>query len=233
VSPSFLIRARELIGEATATLTWGGGATATRSLDGRDANGDTSYPQARYLSQQFVEELCSSKGVSDGLTGEIERVIFESHLPADREWANDFSELLNNRTSRFRQARQREDSAITDISERISAEFEKENLITSLATQVSQKKNSILGYNADLAKLVVKGTEAQVARHAQLGEAAQRLKTGIQAFANQRRTFIAMQDEVQSTRSTRSPEMLRQIQERHANSGLSAEQWQDFLLVYN
>ncbi len=37
ISPSFLARARRLIGEATATLTWGGGTPVTRALDGRDA----------------------------------------------------------------------------------------------------------------------------------------------------------------------------------------------------
>lgn len=67
MSPSFLARARRLIGEATTTLTWGGGANVTRSLNGSDANGHMSFSRARYLSQQFVEELCSAKGVSDGL----------------------------------------------------------------------------------------------------------------------------------------------------------------------
>jgi hypothetical protein len=33
----------------------------------------------RYLSQQFVEELCSASGLTDGLLREIERVIFEAH----------------------------------------------------------------------------------------------------------------------------------------------------------
>jgi hypothetical protein len=51
VSPSFLARARKLIGDATTTLTWGGGADVTRALDGSDANGHMSFPRARYLSQ--------------------------------------------------------------------------------------------------------------------------------------------------------------------------------------
>lgn len=33
-------------------------------------------------------------------------------------------------------------------------------------------------------------------------------------------------------RATRAPEMLRQARERHSNSGLSDQQWDDFLLVY-
>ena len=232
ISPSFLARARRLIGDATTTLSWGGGATVTRSLDGSDANGHMSFPRARYLSQQFVEELCSAKGVSDGLVDEIERVIFESHSQSDREWALDFAELRDQQTSRFQQAREREAEAISDISDRIATEFEKESLVASLATQVGQKKKLIADYTADRAKLVVKGTEAQVARHTQLSEAAQKLHNKIQAFGNQRRTFVSLQDEVRSMRATGAPELLRQAQARHGNSGLNAQQWDEFLLIY-
>ncbi|CEJ11294.1 hypothetical protein BN1110_01581 [bacterium YEK0313] len=232
ISPSFLARARRLIGEATTTLTWGGGGTVTRSLDGRDANGHMSFPRARYLSQQFVEELCSTKGVSDGLVAEIERVIFESHSQDDREWAIDFAELRDQQTARFQQAREREAEAISDISDRIATEFEKENLVATLTTQVAQKKKLIADYTADRAKLVVKGTEAQVARHTKLSEAAQKLRSKIQSFGNQRRTFVALQDEVRSMRATGAPEMLRQAQARHANSGMDAKQWDEFLLIY-
>jgi len=90
----------------------------------------------------------------------------------------------------------------------------------------------IAGYNADLAKLVVKGTEAQARRHAELSQAAQALNTKIQSFGNQRRTFLTMRDEVRSMRATKAPEMLREVQARHPGSGLSAAQWDEFLLVY-
>lgn len=232
ISPSFLARARKLIGDATTTLTWGGGATVTRALDGRDANGHMSFPRARYLSQQFVEELCSAKGVSDGLVDEIERVIFESHSQDDRHWALDFAELRDQQTARFQQAREREAEAIADISDRIATELEKETLVANLTTQVGQKRKLIADYTADRAKLVVKGTETQVARHTHLSEAAQKLRNKIQAYGNQRRTFVALQDEVRSMRATGAPEMLRQAQARHNNSGLDAKQWDDFLLIY-
>jgi hypothetical protein len=232
VSPSFLARARKLIGDATTTLTWGGGADVTRALDGSDANGHMSFPRARYLSQQFVEELCSAKGVSDGLVDEIERVIFESHSQDDREWAMDFAELREQQTSRFKQAREREADAVADISERTATEFEKERLVATLTTQVGQKKKLIEGYTADRAKLVAKGTEAQVTRHTQLSDAAQKLRNKIQSYGNQRRTFVALQDEVRSMRATGAPEMLRQAQARHPNSGMDAKQWDNFMLIY-
>ncbi|MBX3571655.1 MAG: AAA family ATPase [Mesorhizobium sp.] len=232
ISPSFLVRARKLLGDASATLAWAGGATVTRFLDGRDANGHLAFPRARYLSQQFVEELCSSAGVADGLIAEIERVIFEAHSQDARDGAIDFAELREFRTSRFQQARVREADAIADISERIATEIEKEASIAALSLQVTQKDGQIKSYTQDLAKLVVKGTEAQASRHAQLGQAVQALRGTIQAYANQRRTFVALQDEVASTRATKAPELLRQAKERHQHSGLSAQQWDEFLLIY-
>ena len=231
-NPSFLARARELVGDATVTLTWGGGVETTRSLNGREALSHLSFPRVRYLSQQFVEDLCSSNGVSDGLIEEIERVILEAHPLDDREGAIDFSEFRENKTSRFQQARDREADAISDLSERIAIELEKERLVDTLVSQVAQMKTRIQNYNNDLAKLVVKGTEVQVQRHAELSETVQGLRSKIQSFTNQRRTFIAMQDEVVSTRSTKAPELLRQTRDRHSHSGLSDEQWNDFLLIY-
>lgn len=231
-SPSFLVRARQIIDNETITLKWGGGNEVTRALNGQDANNHLSFPRARYLSQQFVEELCSSSGVSDGLIEEIERVILEAHPIDEREGAIGFSEFREHKTSRYQQARKRENEAISDLSERISVELEKETLVDAFSSQVSQKKLLIKNYDADLKKLVVKGTEAQVKRHIELSEAAQGLRNRVQAFSNQKRTFLAMQDEVISTRATKSPELLRQARERHNLSGLNDQQWDEFLLIY-
>lgn len=232
ITPSFLIRARTLIGSAHATLTWGGGATTIRALDGSDTNDPFAYPRARYLSQQFVEDLCSSKGASEGLIQEVEHVIFEAHSEDSREGAMSFAELLESRTARFQQSRQREDEAIALISDRIAEELEKEGLVAAYDQQAAQKRNLIAGYNADLAKLVVKGTEAQAKRHAELSRAAQTLNGKIQNFSNQRRTFLTMQDEVKNMRATKAPEMLRELQTRYPGSGLSAAQWHEFMLIY-
>jgi hypothetical protein len=73
-------------------------------LDGSEDADAAEYPRARYLSQQFVEELCSAHGMTDELMREIERVIFKSHPISERDGAVDFDELLEMRASRFRQA---------------------------------------------------------------------------------------------------------------------------------
>lgn len=232
VSPSFLVRAQPLLGCAQVTLTWGGGGTVTRALNGSDANGPFTYPRARYLSQQFVEELCSSQGASEGLIQEVERVIFEAHPDDQRDGATNFQELLEARTMRFKQARRREEEAIAVLSDRIAVELEKESLVDGLLQQTKQKSELIKNYNTDLGKLVVKGTEVQANRHAQLNQIAQGLSAKVQNYQNQRRIFVTMQDEVGNMRSTKAPEMLRQAQGRYPNSGLTPTQWDDFLLIY-
>ncbi len=232
-SPSFLARARPLIGKAQVTLTWGNGNIQTRFLDGSDFDELFSLSKVRYLSQQFVEELCSSGGASDGLLREIERVIFDSHPRGERDGAIDFAELLEQRAARFRQARDREADAVAQISERISLEVEKHQSIEWLKSQIAQKKLLIDAYTNDRSKLVIKGSEAQVLRHSEIGAAAENVGVRIRQFSNQRRTFIAMQDEVKGTRTSTAPEMLRQARVRHAASGMSDQQWAAFLLDYS
>jgi energy-coupling factor transporter ATP-binding protein EcfA2 len=232
ISPSFLARAHPLLGNERVNLSWGGGAEVARHLDGREASDSMSFPRARYLSQQFVEELCSSKGASEGLVREIERVIFEAHQQQDQEGALTFDELREHRTMRVRQSRAREMESVGFTSDRIATEMENEAQVAILTKQVSEKTALIKGYNTDLGKLVVKGTEAQARRHTALSEAAQAVAARVADLGTQRRTFVAMQDEVKNTRATRSPEMLREVQSRHLRSGLDATQWDAFLLVY-
>ncbi|WCP15256.1 hypothetical protein sphantq_03717 [Sphingobium sp. AntQ-1] len=231
-NPSFLVRARPLIGDGKVKVSWAAGEPSVRSLDGADANGPFAYERVRYLSQQFVEELCSSSGLTDGLLREIERVIFEAHPDEERDGALDFEELLEQRATRHRLAREREAEAVSQISDRISTELEKEKLTATYDGQVAQKKKLIDAYTADRAKLVSAGSELRAQRHTDLAGAANQVRADLRRFTGQRQTFLAMQDEVKDLRRNQAPETLRQAQTRHPHSGMSDEQWAAFLLDY-
>lgn len=231
-SASFLARARDLIGDASVDLEWGDGGSVHRLLDGSDNTDGTTYPRARYLSQQFVETLCSSHGLSDGLLREIERVIFQSHPVDHRDGATNFTDLLNLRVDRYRQARSREAEAIAQISESIGAELEKERLVPSYEVQVQQKTQILAGYEADRKKLVTIGNEQRAKRHFEVMTAAEKVRGEVNKRFKQKQIFIAMQDEVQDQRQNTSPKLLRESQTRHRSSNLTPEMWQDFLLDY-
>ncbi len=74
--------------------------------------------------------------MTDALLREIERVIFESHPPLERDGEVDFEGLLKMRSARFGQAREREQVALVQLWERISAELEKDRQIASLIARV-------------------------------------------------------------------------------------------------
>ncbi len=230
---SFLARARPLLGEGRVKITWAAGDLSTRSLDGTDANRPMTYPRVRYLSQQFVEDLCSSSGVTDRLLREIERVIFEAHPHDDRDGALDFAELLDYRASRHRLARQREAEAVTQISDSISVELEKEKLVPGFAAEVAKKNKLVAAYTTDRAKLVSAGSKERAERHVEVAAAANSVRSELRKFSKQKQTFSALQDEVEDLRRNQAPETLRQTQARHSNSGMSDEQWKAFLLDYS
>jgi hypothetical protein len=72
-----------------------------------DEDEEQETPRVQYLSQQFVEQLCSSEGIADELLSEIERVVFQTHPVQNRMGASNFQELLALRAGRGRTLRER------------------------------------------------------------------------------------------------------------------------------
>jgi energy-coupling factor transporter ATP-binding protein EcfA2 len=229
---SFLTRAQELLQGASVSLKWHTGDPAERNLDRSDELFAAEYPRARYLSQQFVEELCSAHGMTDALLREIERVIFEAHPLSDRDGAIDFDELLSLKATRFRDARAREEESLADISERISTDLEKHRQVPALKKQVDEKTKLIQRYIQDRGKLVSKGSEVRVERLAALNDAAEKVRGYLRYFANQEQSILTLKDEVGNLRTHQAPETLKRTSDRHKTIGLRPEEWSPFLLDY-
>ena len=232
LSSSFLARARSHLGNARVTLRWASDDSECRHLDGRGTDDPTSSPRARYLSQQFVTDLCLADEYPSGLSKEIERVIFDSH-PADAtDGAVDFSGLRDLRTHRYQLSSARGAESIQQISRYISKELEKERLKDTFEKEVKDKEEQIRRYEADLRKLTVEGSEARVKQHQKLLAAAQVHRNKRNQLKAQHRTLLNLQDEVASMRGTLAPRMLRECQIRNPGSGLSLEEWSEFILDY-
>ncbi|NTE90099.1 TrlF family AAA-like ATPase [Agrobacterium rubi] len=233
---SFLSRANAdgYLAGTTVALTWeNGGDPEVRPLDQLGHNAWDGSARARYLSQQFVDELCSSSGMTDALLGEIERVIFEAHPTHERDGTVSFAGLLDLKASRFRNAREREESALEVLSERIGVEMEKTKLVAVLKSQVEEKKKLIERYAADRAKLIPKGSDKEAARLSALTAAAEKARSNIRYFANQQASLTSIRDEVSDLRTNQAPEGLRSLKERHKAAHLNDDQWKSFLLNYD
>lgn len=130
---SFLVRARSFLTGAGVTLTWADGTNSDReALDAPESIFDWEPARARYLSQKFVEELCSSHGITDALLREIERVVFEAHPLSERDGATGFEELVQLKAGRLRDIRDREEEALANVSDRLGTEFEKKRQVEPL-----------------------------------------------------------------------------------------------------
>lgn len=229
---SFLARARPLLAGSGVRLTWGDGGIDARALDGRETGDESDYPKARYLSQQFVDALCSADGMTDALLAEVERVVFEAHGADTRDGAVDFAELLETRVSRHRLARGREEEALVTLSDRIGGEIEKTKAVAGVTKQVDDKRQLVARYTADRGRLVSKGSESRALRLTDVAAAAEKVAGNVRWFVNREAALLTLRDEVGDLRANRAPATLRATKERHRASRIKEKDWAAFLLDY-
>lgn len=230
---SFLYRARQYLASTAVTLTWNGTGKETTELINDTAPASDTYPRARFLSQQFVEKLCAADGMTDELLKEVERVVYDAHSVNDRDGAVNFDDLLDLRATRFRQARVREELSLAAISERISAEMEKDKLLTSYQTQVNEKTAIITRLTDDRSKLVTKDSAARVTRLDGITKAAEQARSNVRYFNRQEQQLLTLRDEVDDVRTNKTPESLRGMKDRHSLTGITDDaDWAPFALDF-
>jgi hypothetical protein len=114
---SFISRAEEHLSGMHIDLRWAGGSCEPATLP--DQPPWTFGSGVRYLSQKFVERLCSGDQLSDELLREVEDVIF-SYIPKDKRLrSTDFRELREIRTGAIRGRRNELASIISQLSREI------------------------------------------------------------------------------------------------------------------
>lgn len=230
---AFLYRARDHLKGSTVTLNWQAGDPETRTLHFEPAPDEVQYERARYLSQQFVEGLCASDGMTSGLLREIERIVYEAHDVSTRDGAIDFADLLEMRASRHRQARKREETSLASLSEQIGTELEKHGQLESYKTQITEKTKGVEKYQNDRKGLVSKGNDAHVNRLTALSQAADRVRGFVRYFNIQGEQIATLQDEVADFRNNQAPESLRDVKDRHVDTGIKGESWNPFLTQFS
>lgn len=229
---SFIVRAREHLDGVGVRLNWETGEPSVRPL--LDDSFDPSlYPRARYLSQKFVEELCSADGLKDELLSEIERVIFAAHGTLDRDGATDFGELLELRTTVLRDNRDRDEQAIETLSDQIGLEREKQSQIAGFKSQITQKDALITGYIKSRDKLVTAGSAERVARLNALTEAADYVRTQIRLWSQESQALRSLQNDVSDFRTNRAPMALRTTKQNFVGAHLDDTSWEVFRQTYS
>ncbi len=234
-NPSFLARAKEHLAGSQVVIKWSSGENSqARPLNSPGNPSPDAYSRARYLSQQFVEDLCSIEGMPT-LIEEIERVIFEAHPSLERDGAVDFGELLELRAGGYRDARAREEEAIANISDQIGIEMEKTREVDPLKAKIAEKEKLITRYETDRKALLPKGKDSNKNsnRLQEIITAAEKVRGYLRYFGNQKASVVGVENEVRDFRQNLAPKTLRSMKDRYKNLTLDEPEWKRFMLEYS
>jgi energy-coupling factor transporter ATP-binding protein EcfA2 len=122
---SFVAKAADQLGDSAIALGWGDGSESS-PVTLRDAPAEPA-PAVRYLSQQFVERLCSedeldgSESPHSGLLDEIESVVFSRLADTDATFASTFTELRDGRCEPIDEAIRALSNEMADLTREIAS----------------------------------------------------------------------------------------------------------------
>ncbi|MFA4986661.1 MAG: AAA family ATPase [Candidatus Brocadiia bacterium] len=226
---SFLRKAQEHLAGAKVQLTWADGNVAEKAL--RDEATWAEEPRVRYLSQQFVEQLCSSDGLGRALVEEIESVVFLAIDEADRLGATNFNELRQTSLEDIESLRREYSDAIRNLSRDISAEELLKEQLPHKRAALKRLEERIAAETRELHRLVPKDKTAQGARLLDLQKACQLAEGKVQNLKLQKKSLGELADHVRLLRSKREQEHSA-LMTRYVCSGLSGEEWDAFKLTF-
>jgi ABC-type molybdenum transport system ATPase subunit/photorepair protein PhrA len=229
---SFIRRATAHLADSASTLFWESGETTAIPLSDVAVDELIGSARVQYLSQQFVEQLCSAEGLEDELMIEIERVIFQSHPIDDRMGASSFRELLDIRSARARIARERQEQALRPASESLTAERARKASLNALTKQRDEKFKLIEKDKNDRKALTGKGTKERVDRLEVVSAALDKARGRVEEAKTRHRALLLLQDAVTDIRKNAAPNHLRDLKKTYADAALTEAQWENFALVF-
>lgn len=229
---SFLRRAEKFLTTASAELTWENGEQTANEVSSVGHEAIWDVPHAQYLSQQFVEQLCSSEGLDDALVAEIQRVVFEAHPVEDRITVADFGALLAVRMQTARDARDRHRHALGRAAEAIHAELVRKETLPKLEKERDENVKTLNKDRTDRGQLVPKGQEERAKQLELVTAAAEAKQRAVAASVARAQALVGLQADVAKFRDQDRPEWLIDAQDRRAEAALSDDDWKQFLLDF-
>ena len=224
---SFIRRAGRLLDGLQAEVSWSHGETTTRDLSPNLSNGDDAGRPVRYLSQQFVEKLCASDGVSDDLLHEIERVVFNAWPVDDRQGATTFSDLLQIRLGAAKRRQDAELTAIAELSESITGQRVLKESLPKLVAERDERLRRLKVLATETDGLTKIGGPFNANRVSLVSAAVEERQQQLQSIDRQLTDLLALSEEVRLDRE-RFKHHASRLREQHAHVRLEDKEWAAF-----
>ena len=233
---SFLLRASQpadLLGNGRVILTWSDGTKNDSSLRPTDWSHDRKPPPAvRYLSQHFVDRLCSSGGLGTELRKEIERVVFDATDPTDRLEANSFQELADVHLGPVRLRREELKRVIASTSGKIIDAGRLHAKLPQLETEKIRMEEQVEREQKQQGSLIPKGHEERAKRLAQLERLYSDREAEIQHLRFSVRKLTDLFAEVRDIQGTTEPARLQDMMDRYRAAAFPSPRWQEFAMEF-
>ena len=228
---SFLLKAQEHLVSAKATIEWGDGSQMDSHLD--DLNENEEYaPAVRYLSQTFVDQLCSGDGLDSDLLSEIEKVVFQAIKEEERLGAIDFADLRARRVQHLRRLRATHSGSVDRLSTEIASEDEKKARLPSEQRKLTASENKLAQDTKELKALMPKGTRAEAEKLTSVQDTVdskvqklQQLKLQIQQLREMKADYEVLQHS--------SQEEFDNFRTRYNDCGLTAKELDDLMPAFS
>lgn len=225
---SFLRRAADHLSGLEIKLTWGDDTETFGAADGVNSVHATGAG-VQYLSQQFVERLCSSEdGINDELLAEIERVIFDEHSAEDRAGAATFTELRDMRASRSRLAQHRSREALTAAVAEMFEQRRKQAELPALQTRRTTGEKTLADDKKARVALLGTNAEARTKRLDEVLQAIDRRLQQLDAAGRRKQSLDQLRDFIGDIRDRRVRSEREDLERRHADASLPADDWLAF-----
>jgi energy-coupling factor transporter ATP-binding protein EcfA2 len=229
---SFLRRAEKYLRHTSVELEWENGERTSNAVSSVQHETLFDAPHVQYLSQQFVEQLCSSEGLDDTLVSEIQRVIFESHAEEVRIDSIHFDDLLDRRMRSVREARDRHRHALERATEAINVEHVRKESLGKLEKERAENLKLIKKDREDRKQLVPKGQEQRSKRLEEVSAALENKQRAAAAVQARALALTGLQADVVTFRQQTALEWVSDAKERRADAGLSEGDWKVFGLEF-
>lgn len=228
---SFVSRADELLHNSVAAVEWSHGDLTTCNFASPQTTESFVRP-VRYLSQQFVDRLCASDGVSDELLTEIERVIFEAWPVDERQGATTFRELLNIRLTATQERQAAELQAVLELSDQITEIRLRRGALPSKRDELKQRKKKLETLEKEIKKLTEKADKKSADRLGEVSTALRKRQEELQQL-NRRKTGLEdLESAIQTARTINFPRHLEQLRDAHQAAKLDDSEWDAFAIDF-
>jgi len=232
---SFLRRATEpedLIGEAEVEEAWADGDKYTVPFRPPAELFDVADPRVCYLSQHFVNRLCSAGGLAKELREEMERVIFEQTEQTDRFETNSFAELAEYLLEPIRRRRKVQTGNIVSLSEKIAEEERLHDQLPKLRKDRDALIQQINKARQEIRTILPKGQEERANRLLELEDACTAVEGKVEAVARKQQALSDLLAEVEYIVQQQEPQRFSDMIGRFSEAGFKETEWEEFSMIF-